>query len=118
MLNVSPLSNVQPAFGADYTAVVTNLLGSATSAVATLTVVPPPSVIVSVDFGDGGFGPKTGPAAIGQNASDYWNNLPGAGSVVNAQTARGNISQATVTVPYGMNNWLIPSAASGDPHGR
>ena len=108
------LSNIQPAFSADYTVVVTNLLGSATSIVATLTVIPQPSAIVNVDFGDGGFGPKTGPAAIGQDANDFWTDA-GAGTWPNLKTARGNTTLTTVNVPYGNNNWLLPWAASGDP---
>ncbi|MFO1513329.1 MAG: immunoglobulin domain-containing protein, partial [Verrucomicrobiota bacterium] len=109
------LSNLQVAGSADYSAVVTNTLGSATSAAATLAVYPPPSMIVNVDVGDGPFGVKTGTAALGHDTNDFWNHLLGAGSVANAKTARGNTTPASVTVPYGMNNWLLPQAASGDP---
>ena len=103
------LSNVQLSFAANYSLLVTNSLGSALSATATLTVVPLPSVICGVDFGDGGFGPKIGPAAIGIDASDVWNNLPGAGSALNLQTSRANTTTAAVNVPYGDNNALSPT---------
>ena len=87
------LSNTQPAFAADYTVVLTNLLGSVTSIVATLSVIPQPSVLVNADFGDGGFGPKTGPAGLGQDASDFWNDPLAAGTALNLKTARGNATQ-------------------------
>jgi immunoglobulin I-set domain protein/Ig-like domain-containing protein/VCBS repeat protein len=83
-----PLTNNGRIFGADsnvltiasaltndagaYTLVVTNNYGSATSVVASLTITRP-DVLINVDFGSGAQSLKTGPAAIGQTASDFWN---------------------------------------------
>ncbi|HEX5218114.1 MAG TPA: immunoglobulin domain-containing protein [Verrucomicrobiae bacterium] len=108
-------TNVPRAASADYSVVVSNSLGTATSAPATLAVLPPPSVVLNVDLGDGPFGAKTGFAAVGTSANDFWNAMTGAGSIPHIKTGGSNATPVLVTVPYAMNNWLIPSAMSGDP---
>jgi Immunoglobulin domain/Regulator of chromosome condensation (RCC1) repeat/Immunoglobulin I-set domain/NHL repeat len=109
------LTNVPFAAAGNYSVVVTNIAGSVTSASATLTVVSAPAVLFNVDFGDGPFGAKTGPAAVGLGANDFWNVLLAAGTLTSVNTASGNPTPVGLTVPYGMNNWLIDRAMSGDP---
>jgi hypothetical protein len=55
-----------------YTLVASNAYGYATTAVASLTV-RMPTALLNVDFGVGTQSLKTGPAAIGQTANDFWN---------------------------------------------
>jgi hypothetical protein len=55
-----------------YTLVASNAYGYATTAVASLTV-RMPTALLNVDFGVGAQSLKTGPAAIGQAANDFWN---------------------------------------------
>ncbi|MDB6123148.1 MAG: Immunoglobulin I-set domain protein [Pedosphaera sp.] len=113
------LNNVQPADAGVYAVTVTNTLGSVISSNATLTVnvpVPPTAALtlINVDFDSGTVSPKVGPAATGQNGSDYWNlysrdNGHGGyltlGSVSNLKFANGLVSQAGVTVANAPGAW-------------
>ena len=81
-----------------YWLVVTNNSGSLTSAVVSLGVTAP-DVLINVDFGSGTQSLKTGPAAIGQGAGDFWNfyNV-GIGGLTNLLTANGTPTIASVSV--------------------
>jgi hypothetical protein len=108
------LTNVQFSMAGNYSVVVSNIAGAVTSAVAVITVVSPPSVLLNADIGDGPFGPKIGAAAIGLGANDFWNSLLGTGTVA-LETANGNATETALSISYGWNNWLLDWARSGDP---
>jgi Immunoglobulin domain len=65
------LDDVQFADGGSYTVVVSNLLGSVTSAPAVLTVLSSYSALLNVNFTDSRT--RTGWAAIGLTTNDVWN---------------------------------------------
>lgn len=61
-----------PDYAGEYFLVASNAYGSVTSSVVSLTV-EVPSAVLNVDFGNGTQSLKTGPAAVGQTATDFWN---------------------------------------------
>ena len=61
-----------PDYAGQYFLVASNAYGSATSSVVSLTV-EVPSALLNVDFGSGTQSLKTGPAAVGQTSTDFWN---------------------------------------------
>lgn len=66
------LMRTTPDDAGEYSLVASNAYGSVTSSVVSLTVEVPTSLL-NVDFGSGTQSLKTGPAAIGQNDTDFWN---------------------------------------------
>jgi hypothetical protein len=70
------LSSVTTNQAGTYSVVVTNLAGSVTSSNAALTVIPPSvagSPLININFAAYASDVKTGFAATGQAANDYWN---------------------------------------------
>lgn len=103
------LFNLQATNAGNYSVVVTNTSGSATSANAVLTV-GTPAVLWNVDFG-ATTTDKSGPAAAGQSTNDFWNAYPYAGGfhaeggVVLLQTANTNPTQVGINVPGAPGSW-------------
>src|SRR4051812_33327134 len=113
------LSNVQPSSAGDSSVLVTNALGSAISAAATLTVAAPPALLINVDFGAGTNTTKTGPAALRQAANDFWNfytrDGPGGGwlsygTLVNLKQANGADTQTGMIVENAPGAWALGSS--------
>ncbi|HEV7927213.1 MAG TPA: immunoglobulin domain-containing protein [Verrucomicrobiae bacterium] len=69
------VSNAQPANSGNYSIIVTNAYGSITSAPAplSLAIVPRPAALIDVAFTTASATAKTGFAATGVSANDYWN---------------------------------------------
>ncbi len=98
--NVLTIASALRGDAGSYWVVTSNSYGTVTSDFATLAVTAP-DVLINVDFGTGPSSLKTGPAAIGQTASDLWNSY---GTNITGRTnlllADGTPSAVTVNV-YG-----------------
>lgn len=100
-----------------YWLVVSNNFGAATSAVVSLAVTAP-GLVINVDFGSGAQSLKTGPAAIGRTAGDFWNfyNV-GSSGLTNLLMADGMPSGIGVAV-FGAGP-VAPANGNPDPmYGR
>ena len=96
--NVFTIASVLKGDAGLYWLVVTNNYGSATSAVVSLAVTAP-DILINVDFGSGTQSLKSGPAAIGQGAADFWNFYSvGMGALTNLLMADGTPTMARVSV--------------------
>jgi hypothetical protein len=93
------LTNAQWTDAGSYSVVVSNNISSVTSAIATLIVLPPVQTLIDVAFTDAAITPKTGFAATGMTAADYWNtcSFP-ALSLSNLRFVDGTYSGAGLTV--------------------
>jgi hypothetical protein len=105
--NVLNIASILKGDAGSYWLVVTNNYGSVTSTVMSLGVTAP-DVLVNVDFGSGTQSLKTGPAAIGQGAADFWNfyNV-GIGGLTNLLLANG--APTPVSVSVGGAGFVAPS---------
>ncbi|EEF60300.1 beta strand repeat-containing protein [Pedosphaera parvula] len=110
------LSNVQAGDAGNYSVTVSNALGSAISSNASLTVTAPVAVsqLIDVDFDAGTASAKTGFAATGLSAGDFWNlysrddghgGYKSFGGLGNLRFADGSISQAGLTIANAPGAW-------------
>jgi len=93
------VTNAQATNGGSYSVIVTNSYGSITSLVAVLTVGPAVAVTIDVAFTDALITDKTGFAATGATANDFWNTANGQ-SLPNLEFVDGTPSGAGLTIVY------------------
>ena len=92
------IANVEPGDTGSYRLIVTNSYASVTSDVAVLTVLFP-QPLLNVDFGSSSQSSKTGLAAVGQTALDYWNGYAaGTPGITNILFADGSPTRVSVVV--------------------
>ncbi|MGZ5529076.1 MAG: immunoglobulin domain-containing protein, partial [Limisphaerales bacterium] len=111
--NILTIASALRGDAGSYFVVVSNNYGTLTSDVVSLAVTAP-DVLWNVDFGSGSTSLKTGPAAIGQTASDFWNSYGfNRAGVTNLLLADGTPSAVTVKV-YGQGP-VAPVNGNPDP---
>ena len=99
------VTNVQPTNSGNYSVSVSNVYGTVTSVVATLTVFELTGRLIDVAFTSDSVTAKTGFAATGVTAIDYWNTYPGGvsgldlgGTLPNLKFADGTFSDTGLSV--------------------
>jgi hypothetical protein len=103
--------NAQPGNGGTYSVAVTNALGSATSAPATLDVILPSITLIDVAFTYQTITSETGPAAAGIATNDFWNTyVLHAESLPNLKFVDGTPSAAGLTVTNDLNAYSDSAA--------
>ncbi len=108
----------------NYTCVITNTFGSATSQVVTVIgqlFVPPASGVFTVNYsvGPNSANPYAGQGAYSDPGNDFWNLVPGTSGAASglALSSASNTTLVTLTLNFGFNNTGLPNgnAPNGSP---